>query len=347
MVNASDWRGKRYLKDDYVRDAEGIIYLVILNDHPHESVVVIPKYVPKPGGKWRGSYERLFHNYTSNEFHKAAGAAIFQKYQFYSQNFDKKLLALPHNAIVEHYVPEIKLKEMMSSSRKILSFLERKAVDLANILSEMDVDLLSVGITGSLLYDLHMPFSNLNVILYGFDAIARYLNKVDEVVAKYSFLSFKHQSLDLNDKQLDLSSRIKTFLWMDGVSTAIHTNEFPDFHFVYGSEFARNLGKCEIIGTIHNVLDGFARKNYIFSPIDVITWPSISKDLPKNLRLRIFSGRSEDIIFRENEIVRACGMLQWIESAEQRHMKDFYQLSVGFEEFPGYVYPISLLNCES
>ncbi|MFW9917769.1 MAG: hypothetical protein ACFFGZ_19370 [Candidatus Thorarchaeota archaeon] len=346
MVIPSNRREKIFLKDDYIRDLEGIIYLVILNSHPPESIVAIPKYVPKQGGKWRGTYRRLFRNYTSSEFHKVSRSPIFRRYEFYSNSFGKKLLAIPNNLIAQHFVPENKLKELMLSPRKELGSLERNAIDLAKIFSEFGIKQNYMGITGSLLYNLHMPFSNLSIILYGLKGVVTFLHSIDEIVTENDHINFKSQFLDLGDKQIELGSRIRTFLWMNDVSTAIHVNEFPDFHFIYGSELARSLGKCEIIGSIHNVYEGFIRKNYVFRLTEVINRLNAEEKLPESLRLRIFSGRSEDIIFKEGELVRASGVLQWVESIESRQEKPFFQLSVGLEEFPGYACPLSILPKE-
>lgn len=332
----------KFLKDDYVQDVEGIIYLVILNDHPSGSVVVIPKYIPKQGGEWRGTYSRLFRNYTSDEFHKAALSAIFRKYEFFSNSFGKKLLAIPYGFITQHHLPENKAKELISFPRKDLCSLEKKAVDLIRILSEFGIEQKHMGITGSLLYDLHMPFSNLNIILYGLKATKAYLNKIGELVTENKSISFKSQSLNLGDRQIDLGTRIRTFLWVNDVSTAIHVNEFPDFQYVYGSKIAHNLGNCEIDATINNIREGFIRKCYFLHIVNRITWPDIKGPVPETLKLKIFSGRSEDIIFRDDELVRACGVLQQIESADKRQEMPSLQLSVGLEEFPGYVYPLSI-----
>lgn len=347
MVIPSNRQDQLFLKDDYVRDVEGIIYLVILNAHPPESVLSIPKYVPEQGGRWRGSYSRLFRNYTSHEFHKAASLANFRIYEFYSNVFDKKLLAIPHNYIAEHFVPENKLKELMLSSHTNISSQERNTVDLARIFSEFGIKQYQMGITGSLLYDLHMPFSNLSIILYGLKPMEIYLNNIDEIVAEYRNISFKSQFLKLDTKKIELGARIRTFLWMNEISTAIHVNEYPNFQFVYGSEKVHNLGKCEIVAAVTNVKEGFVRKYYSLRSVEIITWPQTEVSLPEILKLKIFSGRSEDIVFREGELVRTSGMLQRIDPVEERQEGPFYQLSVGLEEFPGYVCPLALLNRDS
>ncbi|MHA2231210.1 MAG: hypothetical protein ACXAB4_01795 [Candidatus Hodarchaeales archaeon] len=344
MVIVSPLRENQFLRDDYIRDTNGIIYLVILNDHPPNSVVVIPKYIPTPGGKWRGSYSRLFQEYTSTEFHNVVKMDIFRKYQFYSKNFNKKLLAIPHNLIKEHYIPEKRLEEIVSSPRRDLTSLEKKAADTVDLIIEMGVEQTSIGITGSLLYNLHMPFSNLSMIMYGLEATEIYLDKIDEIVNTHTSLRFKSQFLKLDDKKIDLSPRIKTFLWMEDVSVTIHANQFPDFQFRYGSEFVQTLGICEVTAEISNVSKGFIQKSYIIRPVEIITWPNIKNAAPENLELRIFSGRSEDIIFKEEEAIQVSGVLQQVGSLDRRQNKSIFRLSVGLEESPGYACPISLLS---
>ncbi|MFX0115492.1 MAG: hypothetical protein ACFFB3_13170 [Candidatus Hodarchaeota archaeon] len=344
MVIASDWRKNRFLKDDYVRDIEGIIYLVLLNDHPPDSVVVAPKYIPQQGGKWRESYSRIFGNYTSTDFHKAAKLEIFRKYEYYSESFSKKLLAIPHSCIAEHYIPENKLRALASASQNDLSSLEKKATELVNILSEIGIEQRAMGITGSILYNLHMPFSNLSIIFYGLKAAKTYFSKIEELIADYTTLSFKSQTLNLNGKSIALGSRVRTFLWMRGVSTAIHMNEFPDFQFRYGSEFIQNLGNCEITAKIFKVESGFIRKLYTIQPVEIITWPNNKMEPAKSIQLRIFSGRSKDIIFKEGELIKASGFLQKVDNTYEKGSLGSLRLSIGLEENPGFACPFSLIQ---
>jgi predicted nucleotidyltransferase len=80
--------------------------------------------------------------------------------------FDEVLCEVPIGTIKKHYKPIEKLRELRSS--KTLGDLERKAVQLAEILKEAaNIPWSFIGVSGSLLVGLHTLKSDIDPVVYG------------------------------------------------------------------------------------------------------------------------------------------------------------------------------------
>lgn len=161
---------KRLFRDrDYLETVEGLFFTVVGNVHPTNCVIAYLKYVPSLDGKWGRDrrFKRVLSYYTVPMLLDTV-SYLKQYYPHYVAFFDElgiEMSAVPLNKLLRHYRPEVRLQEMIVNPKDQL---EAMAVDLARaIADEADVPLDDLGVTGSLLIDIHQPFSDIDLVVYG------------------------------------------------------------------------------------------------------------------------------------------------------------------------------------
>lgn len=161
---------RRFFRDrDYIKTEEGLFFTVVGNVHPVNHVIAYLKYVPSPDGKWGRDkkFKRALPYYTVPMLLDTI-SYLKQHYPHYVTFFDElgiEMSAVPLSKIFKHYCPELRLQEMIGGPKDRL---EAMAVDLAQaIADEADVPLEDLGVTGSLLIDIHQPFSDIDLVVYG------------------------------------------------------------------------------------------------------------------------------------------------------------------------------------
>jgi len=91
----------------------------------------------------------------------------YPQYVFSSQILNITFSAVPFTKIARYYMPEERLNELLDSKHRDL--LQEKAVELALTISdESGVSVDDLGITGSILIDIHnVRFSDIDLTVYG------------------------------------------------------------------------------------------------------------------------------------------------------------------------------------
>jgi predicted nucleotidyltransferase len=156
---------------DYLRTHDNLFFTVIGNVHPKDRVLAYLKYLPNPRGKWGRVGERYAR---STRFYSAANMMktvdfLRKRYPQYVYRFKPLQIsfsAVPHERITEHFRPEERLGEIRHA--KYLDNLERKTIQLASLLSERSgVPIERLGVTGSILINVHTSFSDIDLTVYG------------------------------------------------------------------------------------------------------------------------------------------------------------------------------------
>jgi len=157
---------------DYIQTKEDFFFTVVGNIHPSNRITAYLKNIPSPSGKWgneKKRYERILKQYTMMD---VADSIAFLKlnyseYIYHSKEHNIIFSFVPVNKIRNHYKPEKKLATLLTDEE--LDQLQLKAILLAKEVSkESNVDLSTIGITGSLLVDIHRPeFSDIDLTVYG------------------------------------------------------------------------------------------------------------------------------------------------------------------------------------
>ncbi len=156
---------------DYLRTLDNLFFTVIGNVHPKDRVLAYVKYLPNPRGKWGRvgkRYARSVRYYSAANIMETVGF-LRKRYPQYVYSFEPLKISfssVPHERIAEHYRPEERLEGMQHA--KHLDSLEKKAIRLASFLSERSgVPTERLGVTGSILINVHTSFSDIDLTVYG------------------------------------------------------------------------------------------------------------------------------------------------------------------------------------
>jgi len=166
---------KRGFRDrDYLETIEGLLFCVLDSVHPGDRVIAYLKYVPSSSGKWgKGNkrMKRILKNYTMQNLLETFEflERNYPEYLYHSSVMNIKMSAVPLNRISQHFKPEEKMMQLLDMEKP--DNLQRKVIDLAQLLSDKSgVPLELLGVTGSILLDIHQDFSDIDMIVYGAEA---------------------------------------------------------------------------------------------------------------------------------------------------------------------------------
>lgn len=153
------------LEGYYVESTDGLLFAVKGLIHPPQTVVAYLRYAPDPNGERRREglpYRRLYHFEEQEELLRKEHPS----YLFDDPVFGAQLQGVPKKRIRLVYDPCLKLAELRR--REGLGELEEKAVEFADLLAgRAKVPERNIGISGSILVDMHTPRSDLDVVVYG------------------------------------------------------------------------------------------------------------------------------------------------------------------------------------
>jgi predicted nucleotidyltransferase len=163
---------------DFLRTSEGLLFCVVGYLHPADRVVSYLKYAPHPEGLWgRGAvrYSRTMPTYTTPSLldNIEVLRRRYPHYVFHSPVFNVTMSAVPWRNVAEVYYPERKLRHLLTSPA--LDPLQTTTVELAQLIAdESGASTEQLGVTGSLLTDIHQPrFSDVDFTVHGRDAAHR------------------------------------------------------------------------------------------------------------------------------------------------------------------------------
>ena len=161
-----------FIDRDFIETDEGFFFCVIGSVHPSDRIISYIKYIPSKSGIWgtrNQKYSRILEKYTILNLKRTFNflKQNFPYYTFYSIPYDTEMTAVPLKKINKHFLPEKKLNLLRQSSK--LDDLQKKLIEFTNYLSNIsNVPDKKIGVTGSLLLDIHNPnFSDIDLTVYG------------------------------------------------------------------------------------------------------------------------------------------------------------------------------------
>ncbi|TFG05368.1 MAG: hypothetical protein EU536_02020 [Promethearchaeota archaeon] len=162
----------RPMDRDFIQTKEGFFFCIIGYTHPPERAISYLKYVPAESGKWKSGnqmLQRVLPHYSAqavlNTFQFLESK--YPEYLFYDEYSDITFSAVPYRRIKTYFSTRAKLAQIMNASK--LDPLQTKLTQFILVLSERSgVPVTSMGITGSLLLEIHNPqFSDLDLTVHG------------------------------------------------------------------------------------------------------------------------------------------------------------------------------------
>ncbi|MHA1839942.1 MAG: hypothetical protein ACTSVM_02560 [Candidatus Ranarchaeia archaeon] len=146
--------------DRFIFDVKGLV-------HPPDRVIAFLRYVPACEGSRvkRGSlirYTKIYDLGARYRYLKSHASV----YLYNDPMIRKTVQAVPISRIKKLYKPNEKLSVLMRSQS--LDIVQRDAVDLVKLLHKRTgIPLKALGITGSVLVDLHLEHSDIDLVVYG------------------------------------------------------------------------------------------------------------------------------------------------------------------------------------
>ncbi|MDH7564296.1 MAG: hypothetical protein QHH24_05385 [Candidatus Bathyarchaeota archaeon] len=145
-------------RDDAIFDVKGLV-------HPPDRIVAFIRYFPQKSGRRKRettAYRKIYPLSLRFKLLKK----MFPDYLVHDPVFDEILCEIPVEKVKRIYDPIKRLKEMRNS--KTLDSVEDKALKLASLLKETaGIQWNSLGVSGSILVELHLPASDIDPVVYG------------------------------------------------------------------------------------------------------------------------------------------------------------------------------------
>ncbi len=164
---------------------EGLFFTIVGYLHPPDSYTAYLKYRPNQKGKWEREgvhYQRMMQVYSAAEVQTSSNWLLENHPEYIKLDPVRaiKLPLIPRENIVAHYLPEIRMTEIIHSPQDSL---ESKTKALVTLLSEASgVEKTRFGISGSILLEIHNPmFSDIDLLVYGQDNAQHVRAVMDEL----------------------------------------------------------------------------------------------------------------------------------------------------------------------
>jgi hypothetical protein len=151
---------------DLVETFEWLIFDVKGLVHPSNRVIAFIRYFPDEKGDRRRRGAVVYGKVYSLSERYSLLKERFPRYLIYDSVFDETLSEVSAKDVKRHYVPVERLRELRKSRR--LDALERRALQLAELVKQnANIKWNAIGISGSILAELHKSTSDIDPIIYG------------------------------------------------------------------------------------------------------------------------------------------------------------------------------------
>jgi len=237
--------------DNIIFDVKGLV-------HPPNRVVAFIRYVPDPEGNRERDGTRYSKFYSLSKRY-ALLKQRFPQYLVDDPVFNTLLCEVPFEDVKQHYQPAQGLQTLRN--RNNLDEAETAALQFMEILKEKSgVQWSRLGVSGSILVNLHEPFSDIDLIVYGSETGYRVQATMKEMLEDKSS-PFKAYNLDGLKELFDFRSKDTITSFEDFVRTdsrKVSHGKFMGKHFFI--RFVKDLNEIsEQYGTIIYKPEGRAR----------------------------------------------------------------------------------------
>ncbi|MBN1330587.1 MAG: hypothetical protein JXA54_14020 [Candidatus Heimdallarchaeota archaeon] len=320
-------------KDDLIFDVKGL-------SHPNNRIISFVRYVPK----------KFFLQDNLNElkkYHKLYD--LNDRFHFLRDNFPKYIFKDPKGRgflqgvlkedLLTIYNPISRLIAMTKTPKNSLDDLETQALELVTILEKYSgVKIDHMGISGSILVNLHSEQSDIDLIVYGKENGLKIYEAMSDIFEKEPKIQ-RYNASDLQQlrnnrgqiEQIDLQSfiGIESRKQLQGM---INKTDFyirlvllpEEYYEPYNRTLIIPLGEVEITATVQeDELSIFTPCIYNLTNVESLSSEKLLAILPD----RIFSlrGRYCDLAKKGEKIhIRGC-----LEKVTISRRKEYYQLTLG------------------
>ncbi|MCS7116612.1 MAG: hypothetical protein RMJ31_01690 [Nitrososphaerota archaeon] len=314
------------LEDHSIFEVKGLI-------HPPNRLISLIRYIPDQNGeRVRGSI-KFRKVYMLDERYRILKERYPQLLRF-DPVFNRELCEIEDSKVLYHYRPQDGLIQLLNADG--LNLIEERAIRFIEILSNgSNAPLDRFGISGSILLGLHLPSSDIDVIVYGSKYCRAVRNTLIDLFRSSSKVKrYNEESLYrlYRFRSLDTQMPFDRFLWHERRKTIQGTFEGSDYFIryvkdwedveeEYGSVIYKPIGYGKIKARVIDDSDSlFTPCEYTLSNVEFLEGDKVS-----NIdKIVSFRGR-----FCEHAIVDETVIAQGeIERVIEKH-KDYYQIVLG------------------
>lgn len=254
---------KQPIEGYLIESVEKVIFDVKGLVHPPDRVVAFPRFIPSQNGARIRKDNKYAKVYGLSERFAFLEKSL-PEYVMLDPVFDEKLCEVPLNKIKKVYNPTNRLKKLINA--KSLDSLEKIALECVRLLKDYaSVPWDKLGVSGSLLVDLHTGASDIDLVVYGVENCLKVYSALRKLRDEGG-TSFKPYSLDDLRKLFDFRSKDTMMSFEDFVAVE-HRKAFQgkfsnidyfirfvkDWNEVdekYGDVRYRNCGYAKIEATV-------------------------------------------------------------------------------------------------
>jgi hypothetical protein len=274
---------------DFIETSEGLIFDVKGLFHPPDRVVAYVRYIENPlGNRRRG--EKTYSKVYSLEERENLLRSRYPQYLYHDPVFGEQLEEVQNNLIRTHYQPAEKVSEL--SKKPNLDQVEAESIEFIHLLHESSrVNYGKIGLSGSILVDLHTQESDIDIVVYGKEncedvyETLRQLIREEKRVTSYGFKDLEKL---YKFRSKDTWMSIEDFLEMERrkfsqgkfMGRDFFVRFIPDWDEVderYGDRLYRNSGYAKIEAKVTDDSDSiFTPCKYLISEAKVLDGTDIS-----------------------------------------------------------------------
>jgi hypothetical protein len=173
--------------------------------HPVDRVIAYLRYVPDKNGRRqrRGVKYRKVYDLSARA---KLLRTKWPEYLYRDSVFNRELQAVPIANAKKLYLPTEKLAQLLRTSK--LDYKQQSAVEMAMILAkEIGVPTTKIGMSGSILVDLHTSKSDIDLVLYGLRGARKCYSKLETLLSAHSRGFSRHEERDLHRLYLQRRQR--------------------------------------------------------------------------------------------------------------------------------------------
>lgn len=310
----------RFREGDFLETLEGFIFDVKGFSHPPDKVIAYLRYVPDDfGSRIRlGVKYRKIYRLKDREDFLRENAPV---YIFRSPVFNMEVQGVPLDRIKRIYNPQQRVKQLIEQGVK--DSVEREALEFVKLLSvKSGVPVEDMGLSGSLLVDLHNEKSDIDLIVYGggnslkvYRALGELMNEQNEVKP----YSFKELAELYEFRSQDTSIPFKAFLKVEGgkkmqgkfMGRSFFIRFLHDWSEIsekYGDKTYKPIGFCTIKAEVSNDSESiFTPCRYTVSKVQFLS--GVKADPAQVREVYSFRGRFCEQA-KTGDTIRASGKLE-------------------------------------
>jgi len=303
--------------------------------HPPRRVVAFIRFVPDPKGNRKRDSVTYRKVYTLSERYALLNEA-FPQYLVYDPIFGERLCEVPVESIEHHYKPAERLRDFLRSCE--LDEVESQALQFIKLLKKTaNVSWSKLGVSGSILVELHTPTSDIDPIVYGSKSCYKvYLTLKSLRESKESLV--RPYELEELKKLLDFRSKDTFMTFEDFVLT--ESRKVLQGKFMgrdYFIRFVKDWNEVEErYGAVRYASEGYAKiRTRVVDDSEAIFTPCLYKISGVEVLEGVHVEPIEEIVSfrgrfceqaRNGEVVVAQGKVERVQRAEK---PEYFRLLLG------------------